>query len=238
MSSDLTGLLQNLDKGLQDSSNTNDLLVLGFDADVSAEMTKINSHNLNLLLQASQNPPGAGRSFCSSLKQQCVTLPPYSHTRHRLQSLKSYLTQKSDSTDKNAGAVCHNPLLDFFQTEQDALIDSVSLLLSQLQQPIEYGSVTFSSLLGLTELSHLERRAELLSSYLCGCSTSDPAGAYRLAAFKNARGLLVAVMRQAAHFHRKHISDLTLHLQVRFKHWNHSKTQFLIYFLISVIECM
>lgn len=213
MSSDLTGLLQILDRGLQDSANINDPLVLGFSADVAAEIIKINNHNLNILLLASQTPLGTARSFCTQLRQP-ATLPAYSHARDRLQTLKSYLTQKRDSTDTNAGAVSYS-LLDFLQTEWDDLVDSVSALLSHLQQPVQYGTLTFASLLELTDLSHLERRAELLGAYLWHHNTSDPPGACRLSAFTNARGLLVAVMRQAAQVNRKHISDIALHFQVR-----------------------
>nr|XP_046228919.1 dynein heavy chain domain-containing protein 1 [Scatophagus argus] len=208
-----TGLLQILEQGLQDSADINDPLVLGFSADVAAEIIKIRSHNLNFLLQASQNPLGTARSFNTKL-QQPASLPAYSHARDRLQTLKSYLAHRSDSTNTNAGAVSHSPLRDFFQAEWDELIDSVSSLLSQLQQPIQYCTPTFAFLLRMADLSHLERRAELLSAYLWQHSTSDPPGAYRLSAFKNARGLLVAVMRQAAQVNRRYISDIALHFQV------------------------
>ncbi|KAM9363159.1 dynein heavy chain domain-containing protein 1 [Symphorus nematophorus] len=204
---DLTGLLQNLDQGLQDSVNINDPFVLGFSADVAAEINKMNSHNLNMLVQASQTPLGTARSLCTRL-QQPVTLPAYSHVRDRLQTLKSYLSRRSGSTVTNAAAVSHSPLRDFLQAEWDDLIDSVSLLLSQLQQPVQYGTPSFA------DLSRLERRAELLSAYLWHHNTSDPPGAYRLSAFKNARGFLVAMRRQAAQVNRKYISDIALHFQV------------------------
>ncbi len=214
MSSDLSGLLQILEQRLQDSANINDPLVLGFSADVAAETIKINSHNLNILLQASQTPLGTVRSFYAQLNRP-ATLPASSHARDRLQALKSYLAHKNDSTDTNARAVFHSPLRDFFQAEWDDLIDLVSLLLSQLQQPVQYGTPTFASLLKLTDLSYLERRAELLSAYLWQHNTSDPPGAYRISAFKNARGFLAAVMREAAPVNRKYISDLALHFQVK-----------------------
>lgn len=213
ISSDLSGLLQILDQGLQDSLDTNDPLVLGFSADVAAEIIKINSHNLNILLQASQTPQGTGRSFYTQPKQS-ATLPSYSHAKDRLQALKSYLAHKNDSTVTNAGAVSHSPLRDFLQAEWDDLIDLVSSLLSQLQQPVQYSTSTFASLLKLTDFSHFERRAELLSAYLWHHNTSDPPGAYRLSAFKNSRGFLVAVMREAAQVNRKSISDIYLHFQV------------------------
>lgn len=202
----MTGVLQILDQVPQDSATINDPLVLGFSADVAAEIIKISSHNLSMLLQASQTPTGTARSFCTQLKKP-VPLPAYIHARDRLQALMSDLARKSD------GAVSHNPLLDFLQTEWEDLIDSVSLLLSQLQRPVQYSTLTFASL--FADLSHLERRAELLSAYLWRCNTSDPPGAYRLSAFKNARGLLVAVMRQAARVSRRYISEVTLHFQVK-----------------------
>lgn len=214
MSSDLTGLLQILEQGLQVSGNINDPLVLGFSADVAAEIIKINSHNLKILLQASQTPPGTVGSFCSQLKQP-ATLPAFSHARDRLQTLKHYLTHKNDSTVPNAGADSHSPIRDFLRAEWDDLIDSVSSLLSQLQQPVQYSTLTFTFLHKLTNLSHLERRAELLSAYLWNQNTSDPPGAYRLSAFKNARGFLVAVMRQTAQVNCKDINDIALHFQVK-----------------------
>ncbi|XP_032390213.1 dynein heavy chain domain-containing protein 1 [Etheostoma spectabile] len=211
---DLSELVQIWEQGLQDSENINDPLVLGYSADVAAEKTKTNSHNLNLLLQASQTPMGRVRSFDTQLSQP-TTLSGYSHARDRLQALKSYLTHtQNDSTVTNAGAVFHSHLCDFLQAEWDDLIDSVSLLLSQLQQPVQYSAPTFASLVKPTELSHLEKRAELLSAYLWHHNTSDPPGAYRLSAFKNAKGFLVAVMREAAQVNRKYMSDISLHFQV------------------------
>lgn len=215
MSSDLSGLLQVLEHGSQDSANISDHLVLGFSADVSAEIIKINSHNLSILLQASQ-ALGTTRCFSTELNQP-VTVPAYSHARDRLQALQSYLTHKNDSRITNAGAVSHSPLHDFLKAEWDALIDLVSSLLSQLQQPVQYSMPTFASLLKLTDLSRLERRAELLRAYLWHCNTSDPPGAYRLTAFKNARGVLVALMREAAQVNRKYISDISLHFQVKYE---------------------
>lgn len=213
--SDLTGILHILDHRHQDSLHSSDPFVLGFSVDTAAEITKINSNNLNILLQASQSPIGTVRSFCTQLKQP-ATLPDYRHARDRLQALQGYLTQKSHSTSINAGAGRHGPLLQFLQTEWDDLHNSVSTLLLQLQQPGQCRVPTCSSLLELTHLSRLERRAELLCSYLWYHSTADPSGSYRLAAFKNARGLLLAVMRQAAQVQGKHISDITTLLQVRF----------------------
>lgn len=215
MSSDLSGLLQVLEQDPWDSANISDPLVLGFSANVAAEIKKINSHNLSLLLQASQTQ-GAIRSF-STEPNQPVTLPAYRRARDRLQALQSYLTHKNDSRITNAGAVSHNPLRDFFQAEWDDLIDLVSLLLSQLQQPVQNGITTFASLLKLTDLSRLERRAELLRAYLWQYNTADPPDAYRLSAFKNARGVLVALMREAAHINRKYVSDIVLDFQVKYE---------------------
>lgn len=213
---DLTGLLQLLDRGLEDSADINDPLALGLTMDVAAEMIKTNSHDLNILLQASQTPLRAARSFCTQLMQPS-TLPAYCLVKDRLQALMRYITQ-SDSTDSNAGTL--SPLFDFFHTEWDDLCDSVSSLLSQLQQPVQYSSF----LLKLSDLSHLEKRAELLSAYLWRHNTSDPPGAYRLSVFKNAKGFLGAVMRQAAQDNHKHISDIALHFQVRLTN-NHTKIQ-------------
>ncbi|XP_051802066.1 dynein heavy chain domain-containing protein 1 isoform X2 [Acanthochromis polyacanthus] len=209
---DFSRLPQVLKQELWDSTNMKYPVLLGFSVDVAAELIKINSHNLNKLLQASHTPLGTERNFNTKLNQ-LAALPAYSHAGDRLQTLKSYLTHKNGSTATNAGTVSHSPLRDFLQTEWDDLIDSVSLLLSQLQQPVQY-TPTFAFLLKLTDLSHLERRAELLGAYLWHHNTSDPPGAYRLSAFRKARGFLVAVMREAAKVNRKCISDISLHFQV------------------------
>lgn len=219
MSSDLSGLLRILSQGLLNSANISDPLMLGFSADVAAEIIRINSHNLNILLQASQTPLGILRHFYTQLNKPSI-LPTYTHARDRLQALKSHLTAaKLASTVRNAGAVPHSPLRDFLLDEWDDLIDVVSSLLSQLQQPVQYSMLTFASLLKLSDLCRLERRAELLSAYLWHHNISDPPGAYRLSAFKNGRGFLVSVIREATQVHRKYISDIELHFQV--KHTNH-----------------
>lgn len=189
--------------------------MMGFSVDVAAEIIKINSQNLNILMKASQTPRGAVMSF----KTNHSTLPSFIHAKDRLQAVKSYLAHRNESAVANAGAASQSPLRDFFQAELDDLIDLVSLLLSQLQQPVQY---TPSFLLELSDLSCLERRAELLSAYLWNHNTSDPPRAYRLSAFKNARGFLVAVMREAAIARQKYISDMMLHFEV--KHTNDSKT--------------
>ncbi|XP_053191724.1 dynein heavy chain domain-containing protein 1-like [Scomber japonicus] len=208
---DMSELLQVLEHDPWDSANISDRLVLGFSADVAAEMKKINNHNMSILLQASQTL--GTRCFSTDLNQP-VTLPAYSHTRDRLQALQSYLKHQNDSRITNAGTAPHNPLRDFLQAEWDDLIDLVSSLLSQLQQPVQNGTSTFASLLKLPDLSRLERRAELLRAYLWQYNTADPPGAYRLSAFKNAKGVLVALMREAAHVNRQYISDIALHFQV------------------------
>lgn len=213
-SSDLAKLPQILDQVPQKSAEINDPRVLGFRADVASEIIKTNSHNLNILLQASQTPLGAAKSFCIKMKQP-LSLSAYSHARDRLQALNSSLIQKNDSTDSDTRAVSHGPLLDFLQTEWDDLIDTVSSLLSLLQQPFQCGTSSFAALPKLTDIARLERRAELLSAYLWHQDTADPPHAFRLSAFKNPKGLLVAMMRQAARGNRKYVSDMDLHFQVR-----------------------
>ncbi|XP_060923144.1 dynein heavy chain domain-containing protein 1 [Limanda limanda] len=200
----LTGLLQILDQGLQDAADITDPAVLGFDVVVAAEMIKINSHHLNLLLQASQNPLGTARSSRGAL-----TLPTSSQARDRLLALKSYLTHRREGRGREA--VSHGSLSDFLRAEWEELVDTVSSLLSQLQQSVQHGTPTF---LSLAALSRLERRAELLSAYVERRDTSDPPGAYRLAAFSNARGFLVAIMRKAARVNLRYISDVELQFQV------------------------
>ena len=202
----MRGLLQILEQGLQDAADINDPAVLGFKADVAAEMIKINSHNLNILLQASQNPLGTARS-----SRRSFTAPTSSHSRDRLLALRSYLTNRSEGRVLNAGAVSRSSMRDFLQAEWEELIHTVSSLLSQQQQPVRYGTPPSAS---LAALARLERRAELLDAYVERSITSDPPGAYRLAAFSNARGFLVALMRKAARVNLRYISDVELHFQV------------------------
>lgn len=207
MPSDLSGQLQVVEQGLWESANISEPVVLGFNADITTEIIKINSYNMTMLLRTSQTPLRSVRRFSTKASA-------FNDARVRLEGLKRYLTSKNESAVTNAGALPRGPVRDFLQAEWDDLIDSVSLLLSQLQQPVQY-SLTFASLLKLTDLSGLERRAELLSAYLWHHDASDPPGAYRLSAFKNARGLLVAVMREAAQVNRKYITDIILQFQVK-----------------------
>ncbi|KAF7656220.1 hypothetical protein LDENG_00044700 [Lucifuga dentata] len=210
---DLSGLLQILEYHVQNLVNISDPLVLGFGADVEDEIIKINSHNLNILLSDSQTPPGRLRRSIGELSHAAM-MPDYGRTRDGLQALKSFLTHRNDGAVKDGGAVRHGPLHDFLQAEWDDLTDLVSSLLSQLQQTIQHNTPTAASLLRLANLSGLERRAELLSSYLWDDTTTDPPAAYRLSAFRNAKGFLVAVMREAAQLKRKYLSDIALHFQV------------------------
>lgn len=210
---DSSGLLQALKHRLRDLDNISDPLVLGFGANLAAEIVKINSHALNILMRDSQTALGKVRSSSSEL-MHCGALPDYCQARERLRALKSYLEHKNESAVMNAGAVSHGPLRDFLQAEWDDLIDLVSSLLSQLHQPFQCGTSTFTSLLRLTNLSRLERRAELLSAYLTDDTTTDAPTAYRLSAFRNARGFLVAVKREAARAKRQYISSIALRFQV------------------------
>ncbi|KAM4750013.1 dynein heavy chain domain-containing protein 1 [Anableps anableps] len=200
---DLSGLLKVLEQRFRDLA-ISDPVVLGFSANTASEVAKINSYNLNVLLQASQAP------------LRTVNLPSNIKAKERLQALKNYLTHKKDSTIKDVGAVCHSPLRDFLEAEWDDLIDLVSLHLSHLQQPVWY-NWSSASLLKFTELSRLEKRAELLSAYLGYDGASHPPGSYRLAAFKKPRGFLLALMQEAARENYKYVSDIVLHFQVLFE---------------------
>ncbi|XP_047434083.1 dynein heavy chain domain-containing protein 1 [Mugil cephalus] len=211
---DSSRLLRVLDRGLMEPADVSDPVALGFSEDVAAEIIKINSHNLSALLQASQTPPGAAAGFIPGPNRP-VDLENFGRARDRLQALKRHLSHGSNGTNTDAGASSPGPVRDLVQAEWDDLVDSVSSLLSQLQWPSQYPP-TSTSVLSLADVSRLERRAELLGSYLSrrGSSASDPPGAYRLSAFRNARGFLVAVMREAAQVQRKYVSDMTLHFQV------------------------
>ncbi|XP_072240771.1 dynein heavy chain domain-containing protein 1 [Leuresthes tenuis] len=208
---DLSGLLQVLAQCLQGSA-VSDPVLLGFSVDVASELTKINNRNLNLLLRASQNPVGSSRSFSTKLNQ-LAKLPAHSDAKDRMEALKRSLALKKDRALTNVGAVSRSPLRDFLLAEWDDLTDLVSSLISHLQQPVRH-LLSFASLLKFINLSQLERRAELLSAYLWHDSVSDPPGAYRLSAFRNARAFLIAVMREAAQVNRKYISDIILQFQV------------------------
>ncbi|XP_054635114.1 dynein heavy chain domain-containing protein 1-like isoform X3 [Dunckerocampus dactyliophorus] len=207
---DLSKLIQVLNRHLLNSLDISDPALLGYSADVPAEIIKINSHKLITLLQVSQAPGG----ITTSSSRDIATLPKLSHARERLQALQDYLTHENNIRTRNAGPVFQSPLYDFLLAEWNALSGLVSSLLSQLRQPLRYMAAIILSFPDLTALSRLERRAELLSAYLWRDNTSAPRSAYRLSAFTNARGLLVALMRRAAQLHHKYISDITLHFEV------------------------
>ncbi|PWA32577.1 hypothetical protein CCH79_00015090, partial [Gambusia affinis] len=207
---DLPSLLHVLDRRFLDLAISN-LVLLGFSADVAPEVDKINSHNLNLLLQGSQSPLGTERSFSPS--QDLTVHLPTDVAEQRLQELKNYLKRKKDGRVKEEAAAFRNPIRDFLQAEWDDLIDLVSLHLSQLQQSDQYTAFS-ASLLKFTDLSRLEERVKLLSSYLGYDGASHPPDAYRLAAFRKPKGFLLALMREAALENYKYVSDIILHFQV------------------------
>ncbi|XP_077425986.1 dynein heavy chain domain-containing protein 1 [Vanacampus margaritifer] len=208
---DFAKLQRMVDRQLLRAMDISEPLLLGFSADVEAEIVKVNSHNLNKMLQASQIPQGLA-AFPSSV---LAVLPELSQARERLHTLQDYITHQNEIRSRNAGAVFQSPLYDFLLDEWQELSDSVSLLLSRLQQPLRYMTATFLSLPTLTALSRLQRRAELLSAYVWRDNDTAPRAAYRLSAFANAKGFLVALMRKAAQVHHKYISDIVLHLEVR-----------------------
>ncbi|XP_051940421.1 dynein heavy chain domain-containing protein 1 [Hippocampus zosterae] len=186
-------------------------LLLGFSADVEAEIVKINSHNLNKMLQASQTP----QRLASCSRSGLAMLPELSQATERLRALQDYLTHQNEIRSRNSGAVFQSPLYDFLLAEWHELSGSVSSLLSRLQQPLRYMTATFLSLPTLTALSRMQRRAELLSAYLWRDNNLAPRAAYRLSAFANAKGFLVALRRKAAQVHHKYISDIALQIEVR-----------------------
>ncbi|XP_061685389.1 dynein heavy chain domain-containing protein 1 [Syngnathoides biaculeatus] len=210
---DFAKLRRMWDRQLLYSVQVSEPLLLGFSADMKSEIVKINSHNLNKLLQVCQtmDPGLASGSNLSVL----VTLPEFSQAKEQLDALHDYLTHQNETRLRNAGAVFQSPLYDFLLAEWHELSISVSVLLSQLRRPLQYITASFLSLPTLVSLSRLQRRAELLSSYLWRDNTTAPRATYRLSAFSNAKGFLVALMRKAAHAHHKYISDIALHLEVR-----------------------
>lgn len=195
MSTDVSGLMQMLPNH-PDSPGVSDPLVLGFSADVAAEIIRLSSRSVNVLLRVSQTPPGIGRRVSVRPDEPSV-VPTCPHARERLQALKSRLADAD-----LAGAAALGPLRDFLRQEWDELLHSVSSLAS-------------ASLLELSALSRLERRAELLGAYLGHRGASDPPAAYRLSAFRNGRGFLAAVVREAARVRRKHVSEMSLQCQVK-----------------------
>ncbi|XP_077380581.1 dynein heavy chain domain-containing protein 1 isoform X2 [Festucalex cinctus] len=208
---DFTKLQRMVNRQLLRAMDISEPLLLGFSADVEAEIVKVNSHNLNKMLLASQIPHGLVACPSSVL----AVLPELSQAQECLHALQDYITHQNEIRSRNAGAVFQSPLYDFLLDEWQELSDSASLLLSRLQQPLRYMTAAFPSLPTLTALSRLQRRAELLSAYLWRDNETAPRAAYRLSAFANAKGFLVALMRKAAQVHQKYISDIVLHLEVR-----------------------
>lgn len=213
MFTDTSGLLRCLEHRIQNLSNINDPLLLGFSANLAGEMVKVNSQTLNILLRDSQTPVGKIRCAGNELSLLAV-LPDFTQTRDRLQTLKSGLAQKNDRMAMSVGTVSQGPLRSFLQTEWDALIDLVSSLLSELNQPIQQNKPTIASFTR-ANLSQLERRAELLTAYVCDDTSKSSPTAYRLSAFKNARGFLVAVMREASQAKHRDVSNVALYFQVK-----------------------
>ncbi|CAB1347910.1 unnamed protein product, partial [Coregonus sp. 'balchen'] len=209
---DLSGLLQSLEQRVQALANTSDPLVLGFSAGLAGELVKVHSRTLNTLLQDSQKPFGRVRST-NELTHPAL-LPDFNQARDRLLALKESLGRMDDIRVVSVGAPSLGPLRNFLQAEWDGLVDVVSSLHSELNQPMRNSKPTVSSLLNVSSLFRLERRAELLKAYLCDEATSGPSNAYRLSAFSNARGFLGALIREAAHAKQRDISNVSLHFQV------------------------
>ncbi|KAM8879925.1 dynein heavy chain domain-containing protein 1 isoform 2-T5 [Spinachia spinachia] len=205
---DWSALLQALQRSLAGPLGLDDPGLLGFSADEVSERIQINSHDLSDLLRASQTPLGAARSPCSRLREPAA-LPALAEASERLQVLKDRLQVASEPAAA-PGAL----LLAYLQAERDHLLREASSLLRRLRRLVRLDGVSFDHLLQLADLPLLERRAELLAGYLGGRGASDPPGAYRLSAFRNARGLLVALMREAARSNHQHVGDVALHAEV------------------------
>ncbi|XP_056157623.1 dynein heavy chain domain-containing protein 1 [Lampris incognitus] len=200
-------MLHGLEHRVQDLANITDSLVLGFSAHLAAEMVKIKSKNLNVLLRDSQSP--LRRAVTPYQDQNHIgMLPDYSQARIRLEALKRKLAHGGDGVTESG------PLCDFLLSEWDGLRGLVSLLLSQLQVPFQHRLSSPSCLFKVANLPRLERRAELLKAYLWGDAPRDPPATYHLSAFSNAKGFLVAVMREAAQTKQRDISNVALHFQV------------------------
>ncbi|XP_077460824.1 dynein heavy chain domain-containing protein 1 [Stigmatopora argus] len=207
---DIAKLPRLLAQQLIRSVDVSEPLLLGFGSDVEAEIVQMNSHNFNKMLRASQIPPRrALRSASAS-----ATMPELGQARERLLSLQQYLMHQNESRSRNAGPVFQSPLYDFLLTEWQELNDSVSSLLGLLRQPLQYLADTFRSLPALNALWRMQRRAELLSAYLWRDNDSATRATYRLSAFANAKGLLVALMRKAAQAHHTCLGEISLHLGV------------------------
>ncbi|XP_067102810.1 dynein heavy chain domain-containing protein 1 [Osmerus mordax] len=206
---DVAGLLRGLEHRVRALANTSDPMVLGFSTGLSVELVKLHSRTLNLLLSDSQRPTGRMRSITRDSPHP-APLPDLSQARDRLQALKDSLGHKEESW---VVGVSPGPLHSFLQAEWDDLGDLVSSLLSELSQHLS-SRWTPSSFPTLTTLSHLEKRAELLSTYLWNDTTSAPNSAYCLSAFSNARGFLAALIREAAKAKQREIINFSLHFQV------------------------
>ncbi|XP_053710883.1 dynein heavy chain domain-containing protein 1 isoform X1 [Synchiropus splendidus] len=207
---DFSELLEVLDKSFS-SSSTSDCTMLGIGADAVVEITKIKCQKMNKLLHDTQTFGGITRRSGPEL---ATVLPDYFNTTIRLHALHNSLKQKNCTIVANLGAVFQSPLQDFILAEWNDLIDRVSSHLTELQQLFQYRTLTLASLFKFADLARLERKAQLLGGYLWHENTSDPRGAYRLSAFKNARGFLVAMKRQTAQINRTNVSDVSLHFEV------------------------
>lgn len=179
---------------------------------MAGELVKLKSHTLNILLHQSQNIYADVRGD-TSLLMQPQELPDYRTAWERLLSLEDKLRKMDIGMGMESASL--GPLRCFFLAEWERLDSLVSSLLLNNFQPVKY-NMTSSTAAHLTSsaLSCLETQADLLRSYLWEKPSSVAPHVYRLAAFLNPRGFLVALIRDAAHIQKKDTSLYSLHFKV------------------------
>ncbi|CAB1348952.1 unnamed protein product [Coregonus sp. 'balchen'] len=173
------------------------------------------------------SPLDVEEELCSSLCQvvSVTRSAPTSDVSGLLQSLEQRVQALANTSDPlslgfsagSAGELVKvhsrtlNTLLQdsqkpFGRAEWDGRV--VSSLHFELNQSTRNSKPTISSLLTLSSLFRLERRAVLLKAYPCDEATSGPSNAYRLSAFSNARGFQGTLIREAANAKQRDISNI------------------------------
>ncbi|KAK0134870.1 Dynein-1-beta heavy chain, flagellar inner arm I1 complex [Merluccius polli] len=192
---DTAALLHTLERQVQSGSDRSEPPALGLSPQLEEDSLQTRSSHLNTLLRRSQTPSTGGERV--PLRYVTPDTPPGRALQERLAALRDRLVAAAARQDAAAdppGDSAGGPIRDFLRSEWAALGD-------RLPDGVD--------------LSRLERRAELIATYLWGgAAARDPPAAYRLSAFCNPRGFLAAVLRETAQRRHVELSNLALDFQV------------------------
>uniref|UniRef100_A0AAV2LHX9 Dynein heavy chain domain-containing protein 1 n=1 Tax=Knipowitschia caucasica TaxID=637954 RepID=A0AAV2LHX9_KNICA len=160
---------------------------LGFGEHVIEERLQKKSHTLDVLLQASQG------TCVGDMSNRTGAVP----LLQRLRALEAHMRVCTEAPEPRPG-----PLQDFLQGEWETLRHVVSSRLSPMSPPPSEA-----------ELKHLERRVELLTSYLWQCESLQPQ-ALSLSALSRPQGFLLSLRRHYSQAQGTQLSHTSLLFQV------------------------